>query len=118
FLFQLPFWEMIQAGLAALVFLTLLLLAGIYLLTGLVRYEPRTGIIARRDILNQLRLNAAILLILFAFGFYLSRYRLLLNPDGVVFGAGYTDVHVVLPVLWLLFVLALILAALLVAGRW
>lgn len=118
FLFQLPFWELIQAGLAALVFLTLLLVGGIYVLTGLVRYDPRSGIVARRDVINQLRMNAVVLLVLLGFGFFLSRYRLLLNRDGVVFGAGYTEVHVVLPALWLLFILSLVLAGLLLAGRW
>ncbi|HVC61318.1 MAG TPA: UPF0182 family protein [Acetobacteraceae bacterium] len=37
-----------------------------------------------------------------AWSYVLDRYLLLYNDNGVVIGAGYTDVHVVLPVLWLL----------------
>jgi len=40
---------------------------------------------------------------------WLARFNLLLSPSGVVFGAGYTDVHVTLPVLTILSVLALIM---------
>ena len=36
----------------------------------------------------------------------LDRYLLLYNDNGVVVGAGYTDVHVELPALWLLIGLA------------
>ncbi len=40
----------------------------------------------------------------------LDRFLLLYNDNGVVVGAGYTDVHVVLPVLWLLVLLAAVAA--------
>ena len=41
-----------------------------------------------------------------AWSYVLDRFLLLYNDNGVVVGAGYTDVHVVLPVLWLLVCLA------------
>ena len=37
-----------------------------------------------------------------AWSYVLDRYLLLYDDNGVVVGAGYTDVHVVLPVLWML----------------
>src|SRR5271166_2553897 len=41
-----------------------------------------------------------------AWSYVLDRYLLLYNDNGVVVGAGYTDVHIELPVLWLLICLA------------
>ncbi len=45
-----------------------------------------------------------------AWSYVLDRFLLLYNDNGVVVGAGYTDVHVVLPVLWLLVCLSAIAA--------
>ncbi len=45
-----------------------------------------------------------------AWAYALDRYLLLYDDNGVVVGAGYTDVHVELPALWLLIVLAVVAA--------
>src|SRR5271165_5190927 len=45
-----------------------------------------------------------------AWAYALDRYLLLYNDNRVVVGAGYTDVHVELPALWLLIVLAAVAA--------
>ena len=45
-----------------------------------------------------------------AWSYALDRYLLLYNDNGVVVGAGYTDVHIELPVLWLLICLAAVAA--------
>ena len=45
-----------------------------------------------------------------AWSYVLDRYLLLYNDNGVVVGAGYTDVHVELPALWLLIGLAAVAA--------
>jgi uncharacterized protein len=47
-----------------------------------------------------------------AWSYSLDRYLLLYNSNGVVVGASYTDVHVELPVLWLLVGLAVVAAVL------
>ena len=41
-----------------------------------------------------------------AWSYWLDRYLLLYSDNGVVVGAAYTDVHVELPVLWVLIALA------------
>jgi uncharacterized protein len=53
-----------------------------------------------------------------AWGFYLGRYNLLLRPDGLIFGAGYTHVNIELPTLWILTLLSILLAVILLAGKW
>jgi uncharacterized membrane protein (UPF0182 family) len=45
-----------------------------------------------------------------AWSYALDRYLMLYDDNGVVVGAGYTDVHVELPALWLLIVLAVVAA--------
>jgi uncharacterized membrane protein (UPF0182 family) len=50
-----------------------------------------------------------------AFSYALDRYLLLYDDNGVVVGAGYADVHLMLPVLWTLIVASV--AAALVAAR-
>ena len=45
-----------------------------------------------------------------AWSYVLDRYLMLYDDNGVVVGAGYTDVHVELPALWLLIVLAAVAA--------
>jgi uncharacterized protein len=42
-----------------------------------------------------------------AWSYYLDRYQLLYGDNGVVVGAAYTDIHISLPVLWLLIGLTL-----------
>jgi hypothetical protein len=53
-----------------------------------------------------------------AWSYALDRYLLLYNDNGVVVGAGYTDVHVELPVLWLLIGLAAAAAVVAWANAW
>ena len=118
YLFQLPFWELIQTTLTVLAFLTTALLALVYSVTGLLRYEVRSGIMAPAPVINQLRLNAVVWLVLFAWGLFLDRYQLLFRSRGVVFGATYTDLAIELPAIWIMLVLTLALAALLGASRW
>src|SRR5260370_6364993 len=57
--------------------------------------------------------GAALLGLLFgvkAWSYGLDRYLLLYGDNGVVVGASYTDVHVELPVLWLLIGLSIVAA--------
>ena len=53
-----------------------------------------------------------------AWSYALDRYLLLYNDNGVVVGAGYTDIHVELPILWLLICLAATAAVIAWANLW
>jgi uncharacterized protein len=57
--------------------------------------------------------SAGLLLLLMGVGKYLDRYELLLSGRGVVFGPGWTDVHVRLPMLWLVLGVCVLLGLLL-----
>ena len=117
YMFQLPFWEMIQTSFALLVFLTLLFLLGVYWILRLMTFGGmREGLSARKNVRTHLKLNAALWLLLLAFGLFLDRFQILFSSQGIVFGAGYTDVKIVLPALWIALVMVALLAVFLVVS--
>jgi uncharacterized protein len=117
YMFQLPFWEMIQGALVSVTFFTTALLAIAYIFSGLLMVQGPTRFNARPSVLNHLKVNIAIWLVFLAWGFWLARYKLVLNSGGVVYGATYTDVVIQLPALWILFVLTLLIAIVMFFGR-
>lgn len=118
YLFQLPFWEVMQTSLVVISFLTVAILVLVYIFTGLLSAQAGQGLQAKPSVLNHLKFNAAFWLLLLAWGFYLDRFGLLFKADGIVFGAGYTDVTIVLPSIWIMFVLTILLAAMVGLSRW
>lgn len=118
YLFQFPFWEMIQTSLTVLSFLVLAILLVIYIFTGLLGGSTGQGIQAGSKVWSQLKLNAAFFVFMLSWGFYLGRYNLLLRTDGLIFGAGYTHVVIELPTLWILTVLSALLGCMILAGKW
>ena len=118
YMFQLPFWDVMQSSLTSIAFLTLAILALSYIFTGLLSVKSLTKYDARPEVMNHLSINAGIWLAFIAWGFFLDRYQLLFKADGIVYGAGYTDVTVHLPAIWILFVLTLILSAIFLISRW
>ncbi len=118
YLFQFPFWGVVQSSLISIAFLTVAILALSYIFTGLLRVQSLTNFDAPKRVMNHLNLNIAIWLVLLAWGFYLDRYELLFKSDGIVFGAGYTDVTIQLPAIWTLFILSLLLSVIFLVNRW
>lgn len=112
YLFRLPFIETIQNSMSILVFFITLVMLVLYLYSGSLTLQGSTGINARKEVTRHLSINLGIWLLMLAWGYYLERYRLLYNESGVVFGAGYTDINVLLPVLWIMVILCLLLALL------
>ncbi|MDX1617648.1 MAG: UPF0182 family protein [Balneolaceae bacterium] len=112
YLFRLPFIEIIQNSLIVLVFFVTFLLLLIYIYSGSLTVQGNTNVLARSGIVNHLSVNLGLWLLLLSWGYYLERYRLLYDESGVVFGAGYTDLYIDLPVLWILCVLTFLLALL------
>ena len=101
YLFTLPFLELVQTSLAAA---TLLTLAGVttgYLRGGALRVDWKRGIEAPPAVLHHVGINLAVFLSAWAWGYYLDRYAILQSTRGAVHGAGYTDVFVVQPALWI-----------------
>ena len=106
---ELPFIQTLQSGLVGLVFLGLLALVTGYVLAGEIGVQNNRFRIPER-VVKHLGANVIVLLLGWAWGFYLDQYALLQEGGGAVYGAGYTDVNVTLPALWIMFVATLILA--------
>lgn len=118
FLFELPFWDLIQSSLTSVAFITLLIITLAYIFTGMLMVRSFTEISANKTVMGHIKLNLSAWLALLAWGFYLDRFNLVFKADGIVFGAGYTDVMYQLPAIWSVFILTLLLAVLIFASRW
>lgn len=113
YIFRLPVYDLLARWFLALVILTLIGVAILYGTMGAMR--------ERRPLLH-LSVLGALALGLIAAQYQLARLKLLTSSRGVVFGAGYTDVHGRIPLYNLLTVVVLIAAALFLANvfirRW
>ena len=110
YMLDLPFIQALQSGLVGLTFLGLLALVAGYVIAGRIGIQNGQFQV-NEEALQHLGWNVILLLVGWAWGFYLDRYELLQEGGGAVYGAGYTDVNVVLPALWVMLVATLALAA-------
>lgn len=110
YLFRLPFIELIQNSLVSLVFFVTIAIIILYIYSGALSIASNKKISATSAVKKQISVNVGIWLLLLSWGYFLERYSLLYNKNGVVYGADYVDIHVKLPVIWILCVLCLLLA--------
>lgn len=111
YLFRLPFIEIVQNSLIVLVFFVTLLLLIFYVYSGAFSYQSGSGIRANTSVKNHVSINAGLWLLLLSWGYFLERYNLLYHDGSVVYGASFTDINVNLPVLWVMIIMTLLLAA-------
>ena len=100
YLFVLPFLNLVQSSVVLLNLGGTLMLGLAYYRMGSLRFGGNRYVVADPNVLRHLIANAVLLLTAWAWGYYLDRFGLLTRSAGTVFGAGYTDVHVVLVGLW------------------
>ena len=109
YLFSLPVYVAVKNWLMWLLALAGLMAGAIYFAHGDISPGPPSWSASPAAIAH----GSALLGLFFsvkAWAYALDRYLLLYDDNGVVVGAGYTDVHVELPALWLLIVLAVVAA--------
>jgi uncharacterized membrane protein (UPF0182 family) len=115
YLFVVPWLEIIKNFITLLIFMTLFLVLINYFLRGGIAVQEKNLSIDKR-----VRIHASFLAGLFiiniAFGLYLDQFQLLLSPQGIIFGAGYADVHARMYVLRVLIVLTVLSGVLFIAG--
>ncbi|TYP95405.1 hypothetical protein LX73_0706 [Fodinibius salinus] len=110
YLFRLPFIELIQTSLTSLVFFVTIATIILYVYAGALSISSGKTITAPANIKKHISINLGVWLLLLSWGYYLERYNLLYNSNGAVYGAGYIDINVRMPVLWILSALCFILA--------
>jgi uncharacterized protein len=117
YLFQLPFWQLLQTWLFTSLVLTGLLTAGAHYLLGGIRPEAE-GEKVLPSVKAHLAILLAAILAVRAWGYWLDRYELNFSPRGTVTGASYTDVNAELPALYLLIGVSVIAIILVLAAIW
>ncbi len=111
YMLELPFLQSLQSAVVGLAFLGLLALVTGYVIAGQIGIQDG-GFEADSGALRHLGANLIFLLLGWAWGFYLDLYELLQEGGGAVYGAGYTDVNVVIPALYVMVAATLVLAGL------
>jgi uncharacterized protein len=109
YLFSLPAYIAIRNWAMLALFLSALFAGFVYWVHGDIDYQTRPRSISPAAIAH----GSALLGFFFvgkAWSYALDRYLLLYGDNGVVVGAGYTDIHVQIPVLWLLIGLSIVAA--------
>ena len=115
YLFRLPFLFFVY-HLALIVLLVSLVTAALwYLIEGGAWISPR-GLGMGRNARRHLMVLGGLLFLMLAWRARLGMYDLVYSPGGLVFGAGYTDIHVSWPVLWIQLVLCVVAAIAFLAG--
>lgn len=108
YIFRLPVLHLLEFWLIGILFFTLVNVYLIYLLRDnslsqgyFLGFSPPQ----RRHLYTL----AGCLFLTTSFSHWLGRYEILYAPDGVVYGAGYSHVHVILPAQWILTIFSLVL---------
>ncbi len=104
YVFSLPVLNLLRAWLLSLLVVVLLVSAAFYYISGGLKSEPLSFEGAPR---KHLLILGFFIFILIAAGHWLGRYELLFSKTGAVFGVGYTDQHVIIPVRAILTLVAL-----------
>ncbi|MBD3273994.1 MAG: UPF0182 family protein [Candidatus Marinimicrobia bacterium] len=105
YFFELPFVEGLRAWLLTLFVLALIISGVIYFLKGAIQFVRNRQKLLTGGVKTHVSLLLSAIAILIAIGFYLDRYQLLYSTGGVVFGAGFTDVHATLISYWVMAVI-------------
>lgn len=113
YFFSLPFYELIYRLLASAIFLNIVLVAVVYLVTDSAR-GGLAKIFRFPAARYHLSFLAAMFFVLKAWGYRLNQYDLLFSTEGVLHGAGYTDIHATLLAFKVLMMLSLITAIVIV----
>jgi uncharacterized membrane protein (UPF0182 family) len=110
YLFRLPLAGIINGAIGILIIVGIIITALNYALRGGANYVGGTLAMDRKVKIHLASL-LSLWLINLALKFYLDRYDLLFSEHGLLYGASYTDIHAKLPMLTLLLVLSLVIAA-------
>ena len=116
YLFELPFYEIIQNSFSVLFLILLAATVLIYIFLDRIRLEKTMMTSISHSVLAHVSILAILFLLSFAAGYLLDRYQLLFSSQGAVYGMGYTDYHVVRISLWVMSGATLLLAAILAAN--
>lgn len=121
YLFDLVLWQSFVAFASAVVLIALIVTAATSYLYGGIAFTGREVRVSKSTRI-QAGILATIYLLLQAVSLWLDQYRTLNNPDGLLTGAMYSDVHAVIPAKQILAGIAIVVALLFliaaITGKW
>jgi len=117
YLFSLPAWIAAKNWMLLTLLLSVLFAAAVYWLSGDIEYEAQRKSMSPTAIAHGSVL-LGIYFVVKAWSCGLDRYLLLYGDNGVVVGAGFTDIHVELPILWFMMGLSIVAALVACANIW
>ena len=109
YLFSLPAYVVIKNWMLLTLFLSALFAGAVYWMHGDIEYDAQRRLMSPTAIAHGSVLLGCFFAVK-AWSYGLDRYLLLYGDNGVVVGASYTDIHVELPILWLLIGLSIVAA--------
>jgi len=128
YIFTLPYYSLILRFIMTLAVLSFIVTVIAYIVSKaigafskeqLIKDGPGAPIKAMPKVSRKAKFHlsgiAAFFFILMAFRYYLNRFQIFYSKLGIVEGAGYTDIHVALPILTLLAVVSVVIAVILMA---
>ncbi|MFQ5577102.1 MAG: UPF0182 family protein [Anaerolineae bacterium] len=115
YVFTLPLLKFVQGWVVVVLFLSLFGAAGIYLLEQRNNLEEGRVVILPHVQLH-LSILGALIFVAFAWGHWMDTFELQYSTRGVVFGASYTDITILLPVLRILMGIAILSALMLLVN--
>ncbi len=101
--FTLPAFQFIQSWLLGVLLFTFFIIGGIYLTSFSINDISNMP----KNIQRHFSVIIGLIIILIAIGIFLSVYNILFDANGLIYGAGYTDVSIKLPVRYILAGIAL-----------
>jgi len=110
YVFQLPLLKALYSGALVALGVCFILSVLLYIFDRRIAAD-QTSVVAAPQVKPHLFTLLGLMLLVKAWGYRLSMYDLLYSSRGVAYGASYTDVHVDLPVLKVLLVVAALCAA-------
>ncbi len=111
YLFSLPAYVALKDWLLFTLVVSGFFAAALYWVHGAIAFDQQRRFVAP-VVVAHASVLLAVYLVVKAVGYWLDRFLLVYGDNGVVVGASYTDVHLQLPILWLLLALSLAGAAL------
>lgn len=108
YIFKLPAYQLLVNSFLSILIIILFICAALYVMSGHFRVGHRLQLDLTTIAKRHLSVLVGLIALLIAANYHLQSFDILYNQNGVIYGAGYTDVTVRLPVLRILAVIAVV----------
>ena len=116
YVFKLPFYRFIYSFLMMTLVVSLIIVGAIYITLTPPSQGKKSWILPPNRGVSHLSVLLALIFGLKVWDYHLKQFELVLSEFGIVYGAGYADIHANYPVLVILMYLALVIALVFVAN--